>query len=114
MGARPKEDSVGAVKLLALTDEVGKSCGEGCTMSASVGSSGYKRPPLDWNSAKAAMIAKFINLGSSEREAVTTHFQGSGSLKELNPRTPKISSITTTDVTSFVALYIKILCLDPE
>ena len=46
MGGRPKEDSVGAVQLLALADEVGKSCGEGITMLASVGSSGYKRPPL--------------------------------------------------------------------
>ena len=44
--ARSKEDSVGEVTLQALADEVGKSCGEGSRMLASVGSSGYKRPPL--------------------------------------------------------------------
>ena len=55
MSARPTEDSVGAVTLLALADEVGKSCGEGSRMLASVGSSGYKRPPLAWESAKAAI-----------------------------------------------------------
>ena len=115
MGARPKEDSVGADQLLGLVDEVGKSCGEGIAMLASVVSSGYKRPPLARKSAKAAMIAKF-ELGSASEGGCNNPFSGlrqSAGAKNAHAEAIFYYHFTIV-VISFVALHIRIQCLDLE